>query len=120
MIGFLRLLGRLGVLAIAILSVAPLSPQARTGIGGGGEHVLAYAAVALCLLTGRAAREAVRTALALVALAGALEIAQLLVPGRRAEIAGFLASAGGTVLGAALGLFLTRRFPRFALEERPP
>jgi VanZ family protein len=74
------------------------------------EHALAY--LLLGVLSVIATRQIVHPrwiGLALVAYAGVLELGQLLVPGRVASAADFLASAAGAIVGVWLTTLAVRR-----------
>ena len=105
----LRVAGALFVLTICVLSLIPGSWQARTGLPGPLEHVIAYLMTGLTLgLGGRSERFPGLILVLLSGLAAGLEIAQHWSPGRDPAIVDWVA---GTV-GAAVGLgfaFLIRK-----------
>ena len=104
-----RLAGILGVGLIVVLSVIPGPYRPHTGAPGGLEHVFAYALTAAALALGwRSLFQIVVIVVGLFALAGGLELAQLLVPGRSSELATALAGGLGGVLGGMLAAGLWR------------
>ena len=112
MTSLVRLAGILGVGLIVVLSLIPGSYRPHTGAPGGLEHVFAYALTAAMLALGwRSLFQIVVIVVGLFALAGGLELAQLLVPGRSSELATALASGLGGVLGGMLAAWLWRYWP---------
>lgn len=106
-----RLAGHAGVLLIILLSVVPGSSRPHTGAGGGIEHWTAYLLVGFCYGMGYPPlRQGFIAALGLASLAGALELVQIYVPGRNAEISGFASSAFGACAGLFAGYLLMRAF----------
>lgn len=106
--------GALAVCLIVWLSLIPGAMQTRTPLPKQGEHFLAYLLTAACiaLALGRR-RSRLYAAGALMALAGALEIGQALVPGRTPGLGDFLASCLGSWAGvglASLTIALLQRF----------
>ena len=96
-----RILGTIGWIAIVILSLLPGSARPHSGASGFSEHFVAYAAVAFCLCHGLAHQRNRLIMLAiLIGSSGFLEIVQLYIPGRTAELKGLLSAAAGAVLGA--------------------
>ena len=111
----LRVVGALFVLTICVLSLIPGSWQARTGLPGPLEHVIAYLGTALTLGVGaRSGRHLGRILVLLSVLAGGLEIAQHWSPGRDPAIVDWVA---GT-LGAAVGLGIAFGLRRGAIAWR--
>jgi VanZ family protein len=107
MISVARAVGYLGVVAIAVLSLLPGSWRPRVLAVSQFEHVAAYGAIGALLALGHPASPSV-IALLLIAYAAALELGQLLVPGRTASLidvaAGGLGALIGVILGSALQL----------------
>ena len=104
-----RIAGYLSVILIGVLSLVPGTFRPDTGAPGKFEHLVAYLGAAM-LLTLRPDTLRVRwQALWLVPYAGALELAQLLIPGRHARFSDFVVSSIGAVLGmiAAFGTMAT-------------
>jgi VanZ family protein len=112
-----RVLGLAGIGLIIVLSLVPGSSRPSSGAGGWSEHLLAYAAVMLALGVGYGGMRRVMTmCTALLAGAAALELMQLLVPGRNSEFSGFVASASGIAVGAVLAA--TARLAVTALADK--
>lgn len=104
-----RIAGWLGVAAIVALSVVPGPERPHSGLPGRIEHVAAYALTAAALVFGyRAARTRLRLAALLVGLAGAMEVAQIWIPGRTAHILDAVAGWLGTVIGLFVAAFTVR------------
>ncbi len=96
------------VVALAVLSLLPGDEIVRTGLPRRLEHVVAYVgSAAIAMLGYGRSFVAVRMIGCFWFYAAALEYLQNFSPGRDAEIADFLASALGVVLGA-LGVLLLR------------
>src|SRR5215831_5725227 len=70
------------VVLIGVLSLLPGTLRPDTGAPGKLEHLIAYLATAALLALGRSAPHQRWQALGLIPYAGALELAQLYVPGR--------------------------------------
>ena len=108
--------GYLGFAMIVVLSLLPAQTRPHTGVGGEYEHWIAYALVGGAFAAGYCAtRERLIAGSALTASAAVLELLQNLIPGRTAELAGFLAGS----LGAWIGIFLvvlTATFQRSQLK----
>src|SRR5690606_23514445 len=85
--------GGLAICLIVWLSLIPGAMQTRTPLPKQGEHFLAYLLTAACIaLALERRRPRLYAAGALMALAGALEIGQALVPGRTPGLGDFVAS----------------------------
>jgi hypothetical protein len=104
-----RLIGLLAVVTIAILSLVPGTLRPHTGAPGTLEHISAYLLTAgfLCFGFGNI-RNAILIALCLSIFSGALEIAQIYIPGRHAGFLDFVASSTGAFIGAALAWIVLR------------
>ncbi|MGV2981877.1 VanZ family protein [Camelimonas sp. ID_303_24] len=89
--------------------------QTRTPLPKQGEHFLAYFLTAACIgLAVEQPRARLYLAGVLMALAGALEISQALVPGRTPGMADFLGSCLGAWAGVGMAALMTgllRRLP---------
>ncbi|SFV02323.1 hypothetical protein SAMN02799631_03916 [Methylobacterium sp. 174MFSha1.1] len=108
-----RIAGLAGLACLPVLvwlSWIPKDWELRTGAAGQLEHLVAYAGTAGLLGLGFPRRPVWRLALALVLLAGLLEIGQIWVPGRTAQVVDFAASAGGALLGLAAARTLAGRW----------
>ena len=82
------------VALIAFLSLIPREMEARSGLPGDIEHLVAYAATAgLCQL-GDPSWAVWQIVMALLAYASCLEVLQGFAPGRQPSLAGALASGG--------------------------
>jgi VanZ family protein len=103
--------GWLCLVLVVVLSLLPHKP--RSGIANGqAEHVLAYfGTAALLAWRYRTPRSRLAIGLALGALAALLETAQLMLPGRHAQIIDFAASAAGAAAGV-VGALVAGRFRR--------
>lgn len=113
--GLLRAAGIIGISAILVLSLLPGDLQApiRTAIGPALEHLAAYSLVGLALRGGFAGRGATWAIVAgLAALAGLMELAQTIVPGRVGSLEDVAVSAAGGLVGALLGSRIDRRLAR--------
>jgi VanZ family protein len=99
----------IAVLALAILSLLPRDQMLRTGASGWSEHAIAYAGTMTLAALGYGRRHALlRPCAALVAYAGALELAQALSPGRSPGLFDFLAGAAGAVIAAVIAARVQR------------
>jgi len=108
-----QIVGWLAVVVIAILSLVPGSLRPDTGAPPKLEHVAAYLMAAGLLTFGYGKqRHPLVIALCLAIYSAALEIAQILVPGRHAGFADFAASTTGAVIGSALTWIVLRALPR--------
>lgn len=114
----MKLAARLGVgllaVAVALLSLLPRDYRLHTGVLSGKlEHALAYLLLgAVMTIAARRRHKPHRVALALVAYAGVLELGQLIISSREATIGGFVASAGGAILGVSITTVAFSRFAR--------
>ena len=96
----------LGCVALVVwLSWIPREWEVRTGVAGQIEHVIAYAGTGALLAFGLGfgPARAWRIGALLVLLAGVLEVGQIWIPGRTAQVIDFLASSAGAVLGTLAG-----------------
>lgn len=101
--GAMRFVGCGGVVAIAALSLVPAEWRPSAGLAKEVEHGIAYFIIAAVLTLADIARWP--RILAIVALAAALEIGQLFVPGRASSLTDFLGSVAGGLLGFGLCAF---------------
>lgn len=107
-----RFAGMAGLACLPVLvwlSWIPKDWELRTGAVGQLEHLAAYAGTAGLLGLGFPRAPAWRLVLGLGLLAGILEIGQIWVPGRTAQVIDFAASAGGALLGLAAARTLAGR-----------
>lgn len=92
------------LIALPLLSLLPADQIERTGAGKNLEHFIAYFGTGLLLTLGIAdPRRRLLAALALVALAGTLEVAQSFTLTRSSELAQFLGGASGASAGLLAG-----------------
>jgi len=105
----LRVAAVLAIGVVVLLSVIPGHLQVRTEAPKIAEHFAAYLLAALVFMWafGSPVRAPIVVA-CLVALSGALEIAQLWVPGRTAAFEDWAASSLGALAGVAAALLLSR------------
>ena len=99
----LRIAGWLCIGVLVLLSWIPREWEARTGLPGLIEHAIAYCGTAAIFAFAYQDARRWRMIAAFVALAGVLEVGQLWVPGRTAQVAGFAASSIGAIMGVFLG-----------------
>jgi hypothetical protein len=84
--------------AITVLSVVPPGLRPETGAPSGVEHFAIYCATGLAFGLGYRRRRNL-LAIFLVVFSGAIEIAQLFVPGRHARVSDFIVDAAAALLG---------------------
>ena len=97
------------VALILSLSLVPGTMRPHTGASGHLEHVMAYAITGAIFIPGaRGPISMLMAAVGLCWLSGALEIAQLWIPGRTGEIAGFVWSSAGAWFGLLIGHWIWR------------
>jgi VanZ family protein len=95
------------VVLVTVLSVVPPTLRPDTGVGHGIEHLAIFAITGLAF--GLAyERKFVLVLIGLVVFAGAIELAQLIVPGRHARWSDFVVDAAAACIGAALALVASR------------
>ena len=112
-------LGALLTLAVVITSLLPARELPRVHISDKIEHLLAYLLLAIWFAGLVPVRRYLWLALALLALGGAIEIAQgLMGLGREADWRDLIADACGTGLGLLLALVGLRHWVRW-LEQWP-
>ena len=99
----LRIAGWLCVGVLVVLSWIPRGWEARTGLPGLIEHAIAYCGTAAIFAFGYQDPRRWRLIAGFVVLAGVLEVGQLWVPGRTAQVTGFAASSIGAITGVFLG-----------------
>ena len=107
------------VALILYLSLVPGTMRPQTGASGHMEHFMAYAITGAIFMPGaRGSMSALTAAVGLCWLSGAVEIAQLWIPGRTGEVAGFIWSSAGAWLGLLLGHWLWRAVQRLLPLEK--
>ena len=94
-------------LAIIVLSLGPPSIRPITGAGHSLEHLLIFLATGVAFALGYP-RQFWLLAIALLAFAAAIEIAQIWVPGRHARLSDFLIDATVSCLGVGLSYLLVK------------
>ncbi|ACL62039.1 VanZ family protein [Methylobacterium nodulans] len=100
--------GCLCIPVIVWLSLIPREWEVRTGLAGQIEHVIAYAGTGAVLALGLPRPAGWRLIASLTALAVALEVGQIWVPGRTSQVIDALASISGAGLGVLAGSALRR------------
>jgi VanZ family protein len=98
------------LLVVTIIVLSVISPVHRptTGASHGLEHLSIFLATGVAFGIGYPDRVRVQ-ALALATFAGAIEIAQLWVPGRHARLSDFLVDAAAVCIGLGLSCLLIPR-----------
>ena len=104
---FFRLVAWLLVIAILILSLGPPSTRPVTGAGHNLEHLLIFVATGAAFGLGYP-RRFLLLPVALLAFTGAIEVAQMMVPGRHARLSDFLTDAAASCAGIGLSLVLVK------------
>jgi VanZ family protein len=100
---------------VAALSLAPAATLPSTSIGDKMEHVIAYAVLGL-LGAASSARGATRVILGLSAFGIAIELLQMLSPGRSPDLLDVLADIAGAGLGCGAAIAL-RRMTRLLIDK---
>jgi len=99
-----RVAGLCGIILILILSLIPGTERPHTGLPGGAEHFLAYCLTAAILALGFWSWSMrIAIAVGLTFLASLMEILQLWIPGRNAQISDAFVSGLGSLCGIVLG-----------------
>ena len=115
----IRCLSVLAVATLVVLSWIPSDLEVRTRLPGQVEHMLAYAgAAALAALSTRSGARR-RLGFGLVALAGLLEVGQLWIPGRNAQVIDFAASSAGVPIGICIADLLVKPLLRRVFRRGP-
>ena len=99
---FVRIVAWILAATIVVLSLVPSGLRPETSIPHVLEHFLIFAATGAAFGLGYEARGG-RLAIQLVIFAGAVEIAQLFIPGRHARFSDFLVDAVAICAGAIAG-----------------
>jgi len=111
--GYMFLTSLLIICAVVAASLTPGSWRPQTPMPTTVEHLIAYTLVAFwfaLILPG--VRTRIACVLALMALAGAMELVQTLIPSRRGQLVDFSYSAAGVSIGSAVGILATSLFER--------
>jgi VanZ family protein len=110
-----RAVGSACVVVIIVLSVLPANERPHTGFPGQMEHAAAYFGTAIFLAFGYpTARGRIATIALLVGLAAALEMIQLLIPGRNSQFIDWYASSFGAGFGVLAVILMERLLARTA------
>jgi len=112
-----RIIAWLLIAAAIVLSIGPHSFRPYTGIEHELEHFLAFAIVGLAFGLGYPGR-GLTLAMTGIAIAGALETAQLWVPHRHAYFSDFLVNGSAICIGIAVAAFLNWIIRRYAIGRR--
>ena len=104
---FFQIAAWLSLLAIVALSLVAPSLRPVTFLPQALEHAAIFGLAGVAAGLGYPNRTE-RTMLALVAFAGAVEVAQLFVPGRHARLRDFVVDAGAALIGVALAWLVAR------------
>ena len=102
---FFKVAAWLLVITIVLLSLGPPSSRPVTGAGNNVEHLLIFLATGAAFGLGYARRYWLLV-IALVAFAAAIELAQILVPGRHARFTDFLTDGAAACLGIGFSYLL--------------
>ena len=102
---FFQVTAWLLALAIVVLSLGPPSSRPVTGAGNNVEHLLIFLATGAAFGLGYARRYWLLV-IALVTFAAAIELAQILVPGRHARFTDFLTDGAASCLGIGFSYLL--------------
>ena len=93
--------------AIVLLSIGPASTRPVTGAGQSVEHLLIFLAMGMAFGLGYPCRFRLLF-VAMFAFSGAVEIAQIMVPGRHARLSDFVTDAAASCLGVGLSYVLSK------------
>jgi VanZ family protein len=104
-----RLAAWLLILAITVLSLVPPDLRPETSLPHDLEHFAIFAAAGFAFGFGYRDR-ARMAAVSLVAFSGAIELAQMAVPGRHARLGDFVVDALAMVVALAAGALVMNRF----------
>ena len=104
---FFQVVAWLLILAIVMLSLGPPSTRPATGAGHNLEHLLIFVAMGAAFGLGYP-RRFLLLPVALLAFTGAIEVAQMMVPGRHARLSDFLTDATATCVGIGFSFVLVK------------
>jgi VanZ family protein len=96
------------LITIVILSLVPAQDRPGTALPHSLEHLTIFFAAGLAFGIGYPQRRLFQF-VALLAFTAAIELAQLLVPGRHARLSDFLIDAGGVTVGLWIGFLASRK-----------
>jgi len=102
-----QLIGWLLALTIIVLSLVPPTHRPVTGTSQGFEHLSIFLATGAAFGLGYTTRLWILAA-ALVAFSAAIELAQIVVPGRHARLSDFLMDAAAACAGVGLARALLK------------
>jgi VanZ family protein len=108
-----RVVAWLLTLAIVMLSLGPPSTRPVTGAGHNFEHLLIFVATGAAFGLGYP-RRFLLLPVALLAFTGAIEVAQMMVPGRHARLSDFLTDAAASCVGIGLSFVLVKLMAAWA------
>ena len=94
-------------LTIVLLSLGPPSTRPVTGTGHNFEHLAIFLATGAAFGFGYP-RRVIVLPLALIGFSAAIDIAQMIVPGRHARLGDFLMDAAASCLGVAVSLLMMK------------
>jgi VanZ family protein len=94
--------------AIVVLSIVPPGLRPQTNMPSHLEHFAIFFATGVAFLCGYGQRT-LEVAIALVAFAGLIEIAQIYVPGRHARLSDFLVDSAALCVGIVLASLVGAR-----------
>ena len=104
---FFQVVAWLLILAIVMLSLGPPSTRPVTGAGHNLEHLLIFVAMGAAFGLGYP-RRFLLLPVALLAFTGAVEVAQMMVPGRHARLSDFVTDAAASCVGIGLSFVLVQ------------
>jgi VanZ family protein len=105
-----RLTAWMLLLAVIALTVVPATLRPVSGFGQNLEHFSIFVLMGTAFAAGHR-RYIYSVGLALLLFTGALELLQILVPGRHARVSDFLVDALGVCVGMVAGTWLSRLVP---------
>jgi VanZ family protein len=103
-----RIIGWVLAVVITVLSLVPPQLRPETGAPHDVEHFALFFATAVAFGFGYSHKPVI-VAVALVIFAGAIEVAQIFVPGRHARWSDFIVDAAALCVGVTMGSFVGAR-----------
>lgn len=97
------------LIVIIVLSLVPPQLRPETGAPHNVEHFALFAAAGLAFGFGYSRRPA-RVAFALIIFAGAIELAQKLIPGRHARLSDFIVDAAAMCVSVVVGSIVAAHY----------
>ena len=104
---FFQVVAWLLILAIVMLSLGPPSTRLVTGVGHNFEHLLIFVATGAAFGLGYP-RRFLLLPIALLAFTAAIEVAQMMVPGRHARLSDFLTDAAASCVGIGFSFVVVK------------